>query len=583
MSKIFISYSHDSPEHAARVLALADQLIQDGLDCVLDQYVGDPPEGWPQWMDREIKAAEYVLMICTETYYQRVMGEEKPGKGLGVRWEGRLIYQHIYQAEANNPKFIPVLFEADHVRFIPTPLQGGTFYTLDSEDGYEKLYWRLTGQYKVEKPTPGQIKKRPPHERKPLFEKTSQPGGVRLSSEKIFLAKLPTTGGELYGRENELKLLDDAWNDPQTHIFTFVAWGGVGKTALVNHWLNRIEHDNYRGAERVYGWTFYSQGAREGSQASADEFFAHARKWFGDPDPTQGSPWDKGVRLAGLIRQQRTLLILDGLEPLQYPAGELGKLKDQGLQALLKELCRANPGLCLITTRLAIKDLAHVEMVVACSPSADPGCHCEERSDEAISTGSGSESAPRDCFAALAMTPFTKSRTAKRPCRRMYLEQLAPAAGAQLLAQSGVKGTLAERQQASQEFKGHALALNLLGRYLAVVHDGEIRKRDLIPHLTEEEEQGGHARRVMESYEKWLQGTPELDILYIRGIKRGTFPSTGQRASGNGGGHDRQNGLPPAGQRGGGIEGTIARHERLNGCYPAGVRYHSPGSSPWER
>ena len=70
MPTIFISYSHDNDAHAARVLALADRLIADGLECVLDQYIGDPPEGWPRWMDRQIKAADLVLMICTETYYK---------------------------------------------------------------------------------------------------------------------------------------------------------------------------------------------------------------------------------------------------------------------------------------------------------------------------------------------------------------------------------------------------------------------------------------------------------------------------------------------------------------------------------
>jgi hypothetical protein len=33
------------------------------------------------------------------------------------------------------------------------------------------------------------------------------------------------------------------------------------------------------------------------SQVSADQFIAAALTWFGDPDPTQGSPWDKGERL----------------------------------------------------------------------------------------------------------------------------------------------------------------------------------------------------------------------------------------------------------------------------------------------
>ncbi len=83
-------------------------------------------------------------------------------------------------------------------------------------------------------------------------------------------------------------------------MVTLVAWGGVGKTALVNHWLNMIEHQDYCGAQRVYGWSFYSQGAEEGKQASADEFMQTTLAWFGDLDPTAGSGVEKGRRPAGL-------------------------------------------------------------------------------------------------------------------------------------------------------------------------------------------------------------------------------------------------------------------------------------------
>ena len=77
--RVFISYSHASPEHADRVLALADRLRRDGLDSILDQYIlGSPAEGWPPWMDRQIRDADFVLMICTPTYHRRVMGEEQP-------------------------------------------------------------------------------------------------------------------------------------------------------------------------------------------------------------------------------------------------------------------------------------------------------------------------------------------------------------------------------------------------------------------------------------------------------------------------------------------------------------------------
>jgi hypothetical protein len=57
-------------------------------------------------------------------------------------------------------------------------------------------------------------------------------------------------------------------------------------------------------------------------RVSSDPFINDALTFFGDPDPTQGSPWDKGRRLAGLIRNYKTLLILDGLEPARLCGAE---------------------------------------------------------------------------------------------------------------------------------------------------------------------------------------------------------------------------------------------------------------------
>ena len=93
--------------------------------------------------------------------------------------------------------------------------------------------------------------------------------------------------------------------------------------------------------------------AAVGGTSSADEFLDAALTWFGDPDPRIGTAWEKGERLAKLISHRRTLLVLDGLEPLQNPPGpQEGRLRDPSLQALLRELAAFNAGLCVITTRL---------------------------------------------------------------------------------------------------------------------------------------------------------------------------------------------------------------------------------------
>ena len=65
----FLSYSHDSAEHADRVLALAYALCDYGIDVILDRFVHPAPaEGWPRWMERNLDEAKFALMVCTETY-----------------------------------------------------------------------------------------------------------------------------------------------------------------------------------------------------------------------------------------------------------------------------------------------------------------------------------------------------------------------------------------------------------------------------------------------------------------------------------------------------------------------------------
>lgn len=166
--KVFISYTHDSKDHADKVLLFSNKLRSEGIDTVLDQYEDSPPEGWPKWMDRQIKNADYVLMICTSTYYKRVIGEEKIGIGLGGIWEGSLIYQHLYNGALMNTKFIPVLTDSSSFDDIPTPLQGATHYKMSSESDYNKLYWRLRGVKSTEKPKLGDLRPLPEKERKTL-------------------------------------------------------------------------------------------------------------------------------------------------------------------------------------------------------------------------------------------------------------------------------------------------------------------------------------------------------------------------------------------------------------------------------
>ena len=291
-----------------------------------------------------------------------------------------------------------------------------------------------------------------------------------IRPEKIDLSKLPVTGAQLFGRKKELKRLDDAWENPQIKILSFIAWGGVGKSALINDWLNKMGEHNYRGAERVYGWSFYSQGTKEKGRASADQFMNDAFNWLGYQGKIPKSQHDKARLLAEIISERKTLLILDGLEPLQYPPGAMyGFLQDKTMTGLLKHLVRSMNGLCIITSRCTVNDLQATE---------------------------------------------------GRASRTIELANLSDYAGKALLKSYNLKGAEKDFLETTKEFKGHALALHLLGSYLDAIHNSELCQRDLIPKLTEDEHHGGHARRVMASYENWFDETnkAELDVLNLLGL-----------------------------------------------------------------
>ena len=170
--RVFISYSWDSVDHTGRVLELADALRGRGIDVILDQYVHpEPEEGWPRWMDRNLDEAQFVVMVCTEIYRRRVMGLEEPGKGFGVRWEGSLIYNRIYNDKPSASRFIPILLlPGSEPAHIPNPVLGHSHYRITTFDltdpDFQALYRHLTGQAPTPPPDLGKITTLPPRPRR---------------------------------------------------------------------------------------------------------------------------------------------------------------------------------------------------------------------------------------------------------------------------------------------------------------------------------------------------------------------------------------------------------------------------------
>jgi len=331
----------------------------------------------------------------------------------------------------------------------------------------------LTKQSKVEKNPLGPV---------PVLPPASAPSRTGFQADISRIVKYAPA--ELIGRESETKLLSDAWKQviggekKRPHVLTFVALGGEGKTALVSKWAADLAHEDWPGCNAVFAWSFYSQGTREQMAASSDSFLAAALAFFGDAAMAESAAgaFDKGRRLGQLVGGQRALLILDGVEPLQYaPTSPTpGELKDQGLAALLKGLAATSHGLCVVTTRYALPDLRNWWQTTA--PSHD-------------------------------------------------LHRLPTAAGVKLLRTLGVKtGSQAEFEKLVEDVDGHALTLQVLGQFLARAHHGDIRRRDRIDFQKANEKiQDGHAFRAMDAYVKWLENggdeaRRELALLSLLGL-----------------------------------------------------------------
>lgn len=151
--KVFISYSHVDDVFEKRMYEFANRLRTDGIDANIDLFVDSPPEGWPQWMENEIAASDYVLVVCSESYLKKI----KENQAKGVVWEANIVYQMQYDEKCKTSKFIPVFWNKGEDQFIPIPIKGYTHYNIGTEDGYKDLWRRLLGIPKYPKAELGKI------------------------------------------------------------------------------------------------------------------------------------------------------------------------------------------------------------------------------------------------------------------------------------------------------------------------------------------------------------------------------------------------------------------------------------------
>lgn len=147
-----------------------------------------------------------------------------------------------------------------------------------------------------------------------------------------------------------LEALDTHW----VHGGVLLVGGapGSGRTRLLAAWLTRVAAAHWYAASRVFAWSFEKLQGRQCGSVRA--FVRTLADFLDDPllaDEAR-SEWELGRCIAQLLRRERFLLVLDGIDALpgSHTAAALEGCIHPGLVALLRGLEGAPHGLCVVTT-----------------------------------------------------------------------------------------------------------------------------------------------------------------------------------------------------------------------------------------
>ncbi len=135
--KVFISYSHDSPEHKQWVSELAVKLRHNGIDTTLDQWDLRLGDDIARFMERGIVDADRILVVGTDNY----VGKANAGEG-GVGYERMIITKKIVEDQENN-KFIPIVRQTLLEDKTPKFLQGRVYVDFTDDSQFDTKFEEL--------------------------------------------------------------------------------------------------------------------------------------------------------------------------------------------------------------------------------------------------------------------------------------------------------------------------------------------------------------------------------------------------------------------------------------------------------
>jgi hypothetical protein len=239
------------------------------------------------------------------------------------------------------------------------------------------------------------------------------------------------------GRSVELAILDDALAGGQSSLVALVGPGGQGKTAIVQHWLERLTSGPAR-PDGIFLWSFYRG---KDADICLRSLYAYAEGLQTAGELSASYCVD---HLLPVLRRERWAVVLDGAEVVQYEDGPWrGRFIHPELGRLLEELASEPlPGVVVLTTRFELPTLA------------------------------------------------------RRHARLLTLDSLDAQSARQLLAGLGVRGTAQDLDAAAEAAGKHAKAVELMGTFLVRFREAEARAHRDLPQIPLEQTAGDEEHSV---------------------------------------------------------------------------------------
>lgn len=157
-STVFISYSWDDEKHKQWVLDLANKLVNEGVNVILDRYELRPGKSLPYFVEASIRKADRIIIVFTPNY--KLKAENRAG---GVGYEYSIMNAKLYDNQTENEKIIPVLRNGGIVESIPEFMQQYIHIDMRNDENYDTSYIDLLreiyGEPEIIKPEIGKKRK----------------------------------------------------------------------------------------------------------------------------------------------------------------------------------------------------------------------------------------------------------------------------------------------------------------------------------------------------------------------------------------------------------------------------------------